>query len=65
MRIELKLRIRNSLEVSDHDVHKFHSVSHLVFHGGMKPLTQALLNMYMMYAKARPINEIYMIYNLI
>lgn len=35
MRIELKLRIRNSLEVSDHDVHKFHSVSHLVFHGGM------------------------------
>ena len=65
MRIELKLRIRNSLEVSDQDVHKFHSVSHLVFHGGMKPLTQALLNMYMMYAKARPLNEIYMIYNLI
>lgn len=63
MRIELKLRIRNSLEVSD--VHKFHSVSHLVFHGGMKPLTQALLNMYMMYTKARPINEIYTIYNLI
>lgn len=65
MRIELKLRIRNSLEVSDHDVHKFHSVSHLIFHGGMKPLTQALLNMYMMYTKARPINEIYTIYNLI
>ena len=64
MRIELKLRIRNSLEVSDH-VHKFHSVSHLVFHGGMKPLTQVLLNMYMMYTKARPINEIYTIYNLI
>ena len=53
------------MEVSDHDVHKFHSVSHLVFHGGMKPLTQALLNMYMMYTKARPINEIYTIYNLI
>ena len=51
--------------MSDQDVHKFHSVSHLVFHGGMKPLTQALLNMYMMYAKARPLNEIYMIYNLI
>ena len=65
MRIELKLRIRNSLEVSDHDVHKFHSVSHLIFHGGMKPLIQALLNMYMMYTKARPINEIYTIYNLI
>ena len=41
MRTELKLRIRNPFEVSD--VHKFHSVSHLVFHGGM---IQAPLKLY-------------------